>query len=215
MDLIAEFKKRTAVKNLVILNVIFFLLQLVLGDKFTASLMLVSADVFTRPWILVTHMFLHGGFAHILFNMYALWIFGNFLESKIGKTRFYYLYFISGIVAGFVSSFFYTASLGASGAVMGILATLIVLIPNMKVLFFFAIPMPFWVAGIVWVLLDIGGIFFPSGIGNIAHLVGMAIGLGFGFYLKQQRKSIKRTFHKKQQHWDQNDINDYISNGRL
>jgi len=208
-----NFKFRNVVMWLAGINITLFLVQIIL-PAFTTNFMLISEDVFTRPWILVTHMFLHGGFAHLLFNLYALVLFGGLLERKIGPKRFLVVYFLSGIIAGFVASFFYRASLGASGAIMGILAALIVLMPNLRVLFFFAIPMPFWVAGVVWALLDIGGIFFPSGVGNIAHLIGMAVGFIYGFYLKKQKKQFNRSFSSRI-HMTREDINNYISKGKI
>lgn len=206
-------RQKSAVMWLAGINVVLFLMQIVI-KPLTENLMLISADITTRPWILVTHMFMHGGFTHLLFNIYALVIFGGLLEQRIGQKRFLTLYFLSGIIAGFVASFFYSASLGASGAIMGVLATLIILMPDLKVLFFFAIPMPFWVAGIVWMLLDIGGIFFPSGVGNIAHLVGMAVGFAYGFYLKKQKRRFRRAFSSTT-HLSQEEIDNYISKGRI
>jgi len=181
------YAQRSAVSTLLIINTIAFIIQM-FSNKFTEIFMLTSADVFTRPYILVTHMFLHANFTHILFNMYALWMFGMILEQKIGTKQFYILYFSAGIIAGFVASFFYPAALGASAAIMAVIGALVVIMPNLKLLFFFIIPMPFWVAGIFWAALDVFGIFVPSGIGNIAHLVGMAIGILFSFYLIQKRK---------------------------
>ncbi|MBU0471927.1 MAG: rhomboid family intramembrane serine protease [Nanoarchaeota archaeon] len=208
-----NFKQKSAVSIIAIINVAAFILQSIIPG-FTTQFMLISSDVITRPWILITHMFMHGGIGHILFNMYALVLFGGLLERKIGSKRFLFLYFTAGIVAAAISSFFYNAALGASGAIMGVLATLIVLMPNLRVIFLFAIPMPFWMAGIVWALMDIGGIFFPSGTGNIAHLVGMTVGLICGFYILRRHKKFNKSFTKKK-HMTNEDIEEYLSKGRL
>jgi len=69
--------------------------------------------------------------------MYALLIFGPLIESKIGSKRFIMIYFISGLLAGIGSTFFYAKALGASGAIMGILGVTIVMMPNLRVLLFF------------------------------------------------------------------------------
>ncbi|MFH1589170.1 MAG: rhomboid family intramembrane serine protease [archaeon] len=207
-------KKRSVVTYITIITVIAFLLQYLIPN-FTNYFMLLSADVYTRPWILVTHMFMHGSPMHLLFNMYALFLFGGLLEQKIGSKRFLMLYFGAGIIAGFVASFFYPAALGASGAIMAVLATLIVLMPQLKVLFFLVIPMPFWVAGMVWIALDVFGVFFPSGVGNIAHLVGMAIGLLYGFYLISKRIKYRKSISKNKTHMSKEDINNYLNNGKL
>ena len=183
------YKIRTVVMPIIVINLIVFLLQLTLGSAFTNSFILISEDIFTRPWILVTSMFLHStfGFSHILFNMYALFLFGPLLEQRIGAKRFLFLYLGSGFVAAFLSSFFYARALGASGAIMGMIGAMIILLPHLRLLLFFVIPMPLWMAGIAWALIDLFGVFFPSGVGNIAHLVGMGIGLLYGFYLQRGR----------------------------
>lgn len=179
------FGIQSAVSFLIIINVIMFFLQILLGASFTESLML-TKDIFRRPWILVTSMFLHGGIAHLFFNMYALFLFGSLIEQRIGTKKFLIAYFLSGIFASFVSSFFYDAALGASGAIMGILGMVIVMMPDLPVLLFFVIPMTMRTAGIIFALMDIFGLFHNTGIGNIAHLTGLAIGLIYGYYLKKK-----------------------------
>ncbi len=207
-------KLRNVVLPLILANVIMFILQIVLGRNFTELFLLISNDIFTRPWILLTSMFLHGGLNHLFFNMYGLFLFGILLEQKIGAKRFIFIYLATGIIAAFVSSFFYPRALGASGAIMGIIGALIILMPNLRLLFLFAIPMPLWIAGIVWALFDFFGIFMPSGIANIAHLVGMGTGLLIGLYLKKQRKDFQRKFSSKT-HMDTGDIEEYFKTGRI
>ena len=209
-----KFEIRTAVAPLILLNVVIFILQITLGRSFTNSFMLVSSDIFSRPWILLTSMFLHGGVNHILFNMYALFIFGPILEQRIGAKRFLFVYILSGVIAAFFSSFFYKFALGASGAIMGMIGTLIILMPDLGLLLFFVIPMPLWVAGIIYALMDLFGIFFPSGVGNIAHLVGMGIGLIYGLYLKKEKRKFDRKFSSKK-HLESDDIEEYLRSGRI
>jgi len=209
-----EFRIKTAVMPIIMLNIAFFILQMALGVRFTNSFMLVSGDVFARPWILLTHMFLHGGANHLLFNMYALFIFGPMLEQRIGARRFLLIYLASGITAAFISSFFYKFSLGASGAIMGMIGTLIILMPDLSLLLFFVIPMPLWIAGVIYAFIDIFGIFFPSGIGNIAHLIGMGTGLLYGLYLKKEKRKFDRKFSSKK-HLESEDIDDYLRTGKI
>ncbi|MBI2652993.1 rhomboid family intramembrane serine protease [Candidatus Woesearchaeota archaeon] len=209
-----KFEIRTAVAPLILLNVVIFMLQITLGRSFTNSFMLISSDIFSRPWILLTSMFLHGGVNHILFNMYALFIFGPMLEQRIGAKRFLLVYILSGVIAAFFSSFFYKFALGASGAIMGMIGALIILMPDLGLLLFFVIPMPLWVAGIIYALMDLFGIFFPSGVGNIAHLVGMGIGLIYGLYLKKEKRKFDRRFSSKK-HLESDDIEDYLRTGRI
>lgn len=205
---------RGVVMPLIALNAIMFILQLALDAKFTNSLILVSSDILARPWMLLTSMFLHAGINHLLFNMYALLIFGQLLEQRIGSKRFILIYLLSGIIAALLSSFFYERALGASGAIMGIIGTLIILMPGLGLLLFFVVPMPLWIAGIIYAAIDAFGIFFPSGIGNIAHLVGMGCGLLYGLYLKKQSKKFHKKFASKK-HLESEDIEEYLKTGRI
>lgn len=207
-------RQKSAVIPILLATILVFMLQIVLGDGFTRMFMLASEDVFRRPWILFTSMFLHGSFSHILFNMYGLFIFGPILEQRIGAKRFLTLYLLSGVISAFIASFFYSRALGASGAIMGMLGALIILMPELQLLFFFIIPMPLWIAGIVWAGIDIFGVFNPSGVGNIAHLVGMGFGLMYGFQLKGKRKVFRKRFHKRK-HLDDSDIEEYLRSGRI
>lgn len=209
-----KFKLKTVVIPLIVANIIIFLLQLFLGDSFTEAFMLIGSDIFTRPWILLTSMFMHANFSHLFFNMYGLFLFGPLLEYKIGPKKFLFVYIVSGLIAAFFSSFFYSRALGASAAVMGMIGALIIVMPNLRLLFLFFVPMPLWIAGIVWALMDTFGIFFPTGIGNIAHLLGMGCGLLFGLYLKKQGKRFYKGFEKKT-HMDSGDIEEYLKSGRI
>lgn len=147
-------------------------------------------------------MFLHGSFAHIAFNMYALIMFGPLILQRIGTKRFLYAYFGSGLIASLayvVYTLFIlgenTPALGASGAIMGILGLVIMLLPQLKVLFFFIVPMSMRTAGIVFALIDIFGLFNPaSGVAHIAHLGGLAVGLLYGWYFIRRKKEFAKIF---------------------
>jgi len=208
------FKIRNVVLPLIIINIIIFIIQMAVGRNFTEAFMLISQDISTRPWILFTSMFLHGSPNHLIFNMYGLFLFGPLLEHKIGSKRFLFTYIIAGLVAALLSSFFYPAALGASGAIMGIIGAIIILMPQLKLLFLFLIPMPLWIAGIVWFFIDFAGIFIPSGVANIAHIVGMGCGILFGLYFKKQRKEYNKKFASKT-HMGAEDIEEYFKSGRI
>ncbi len=99
------------VKNLVIINVLFFLAKVTIGN-FNGSAMQdllalhnVQSPLF-KPWQIITHLFMHGDFMHILFNMLALWMFGAPLESEWGPRRFLTFYFLCGIGAALLHLFF-------------------------------------------------------------------------------------------------------------
>lgn len=95
------------VKNLLIINSIMFLATWVLGDRFGINLNDIlglhyfTADKF-KPYQLITYMFMHGGFTHILFNMFAVWMFGSALENVWGSKRFLSFYLITGIGAALI-----------------------------------------------------------------------------------------------------------------
>ena len=207
-----DFKK-SAVLSLIGISVIFFILQLAIPG-FEESFILVGKDVFLRPWILLTSMFLHGSLNHLFFNMLTLMFLGPLLESTIGTKRFLAMYLGSGILAGFISSFFYARALGASGAIMGMFGVMIILMPQVQLLVFGIVPMRLWAVGILYVVMDTFGIFFPSGIGNIAHLSGMAVGLLYGLNLKKQAKKFHKKFALKK-HMDGFDSEEYLKSGRI
>lgn len=171
--------------------VLIFLLQLLLGDSFTDAFLLTNA-AWAQPWRFVTSILLHGGFTHLLYNCFALALFGSMLEKLIGGKGFFLVFFVTGIGANVIAVNFYPASLGASGAIFGVIGSLIVLRPLMAV-FAFGMPLPMIVAGALWVIGDIIGTFIPSNVGTIAHLSGVGLGLILGaFYrrsLPRQTKS--------------------------
>ncbi|NOZ81268.1 MAG: rhomboid family intramembrane serine protease [DPANN group archaeon] len=207
------FRMRSAVIPIIGVNILFFILQQTIPG-FTDAFILVGSDIFTRPWILLTHMFLHANLNHIFFNMYGILLFGPLLESRIGPKRLLEVYLVSGLVAGFFASFAYARALGASAALMGLIGALIIIMPQLRLLFFFIIPMPLWLAGLVWVSIDVFGVFFPSGVGNIAHLFGMGTGILFGLYFLRQRKGQQETFAQTT-HLDDAAVDDYLRSGRF
>lgn len=151
---------------------------------------------------LLTGMFTHVLFTHLLVNMISLFFIGTFVERLIGKRRYFWLYITSGLVAGiFFVAFAYigsafswgpavfgainTSAVGASGALFGIAGLLAVLLPRLRVLVFFILPMPLWGA----MLLLIGGLWVFSVIaalpvGNTAHFGGLITGVAYGWYLR-------------------------------
>lgn len=140
--------------------------------------------VFSRPWTLVTHIFAHGSMNHLLMNLFGLFLFGFILEKQIGSRKFVVLFFASGLLAGIgqMSASPFGYSLGASGALFGILGMLAVLKPKMLV-FVGSIPIPMMLAAVgwlvgEWIMLGIAG----DNIGHAAHLGGLVFGIIFGVY---------------------------------
>lgn len=144
-----------------------------------------SAVALSQPWLFVTHLFLHADVLHILYNMFALALFGIIFENIIGSKKFIIIYFVSGFIAGIGSVIFYPASIGASGAIFGIMGCLAALRPRMTV-WVGSVPMPMIIAAVVWAGLDLLGMFAPSGIANAAHLFGLFFGIGVGILLRKK-----------------------------
>jgi rhomboid-like protein len=140
--------------NLIIINVLVWIAQLMLDKTsgLTDKIALFSYDTgLFKPYQLVTHMFAHasydasGGivFFHILFNMYSLWMFGSVLERTWGPKRFLIFYLVCGLAAGVAQMFLVHqgVAVGASGAIMGLLAAFAYLFPNTSSLsFLFLFP---------------------------------------------------------------------------
>src|SRR5919112_4180488 len=108
------------VKRLLIANVVVFAITLAMPGV-VGLLLFQPASVFYRPWTLVTYMFVHGGYWHIVFNMITLAFFGPRVEAQLGSGRFIVLYFLSGL-GGALLSFMtpMAAIVGASGAIFGV-----------------------------------------------------------------------------------------------
>ncbi len=174
------------VKNLIIINFIVFLATMVLekynynGITTMCALNAVCTGRF-RIWQLLTYMFMHGSWSHIFFNMFALWMFGYVLENYWGSRRFLFYYLVCGIGAGLCNLIVpgWTITVGASGAVYGILLAFGMMFPNERIYLYFIMPIKakWFVIGYAAIeLLD--GLFMTSdGIAHFAHLGGMLVGL--------------------------------------
>jgi len=169
--------------KLVAICVVIFIVQNIfenLMDEFSLD----SAEILSRPWTIVTYIFLHGSFEHLFYNMFALGLFGLALENVIGSKKFLLVFFVSGIAAGIGSILFYTASIGASGAIYGVMGALAVLRPRMTVYFYAPVPMA--LAVVFWAAGDLLGLFIPTDLtAHAAHLFGLIFGLVYGIYLRK------------------------------
>ena len=130
---------------------------------------------------LVTHMFLHGNWVHLIVNMIVFWSFGRGLEPAMGSIRFVLLYLLAGVLAavahGLVSEPANIILIGASGAIAGVVGAAAIAAPRMPVIFVI-FPMPLWIAVIALVALHIAAIAFDwePEIAWHAHLAGLAVG---------------------------------------
>ena len=173
--------------------VVFIVQYLNLG---LTELFILNSQSFFQPWRFLTSIFLHGSIIHLVYNMFALILFGSILEKLIGSTRFLLVFFVSGILANLISINFYPSSLGASGSIYGIIGALTILRPLM-IVWAFSLPMPMFLASIFWAGGDILGLFMPSDIGHIAHLSGIAFGIIFGIVLRIKKSSQDRHSYSR------------------
>ncbi|MCZ7358393.1 MAG: rhomboid family intramembrane serine protease [Candidatus Methanoperedens sp.] len=194
MGALSVMKSNYSLTILIVVAISFILQYLI--PSYTLDLALFPQEVLTRPWTLVTHIFLHSGPIHILFNMMFLFFLGPELERRIGSNRFLMVFFLSGIVAGIGYSLWSVLvldssapAIGASGALFGIFACLTVLAPHMEIYVYF-IPMKITYSLIFFALLDL--LFIGSGdaIARSAHLSGVLAGLLIGRHLKNTGKYI-------------------------
>jgi len=204
------------VKNLLIINAIVYLYFAFSGSNAISDWMYYhlalwfpvnygSSPAGFGPWQFVSYMFLHdpGSLFHILFNMFALWMFGSVLENVLGSSRFFNLYMISGIGAGLIHLGvtyiqFYSLNLGysvagpvlgASGAVYGILFTYAYYFPNQQIYLYFLFPVKikYLMAGLI--IMDLfGGFFSSNNVANFAHLGGVLSALLFLNFFRLRKR---------------------------
>lgn len=232
------------VKNLIIINIIMLLATYILSMRGIDLTSILGLRYFQspefRPYQLVTHMFMHGGFTHLLFNMFALWMFGRVLEGVWGPKRFFIYYFVTGLgaallhtfvnflefqsvaskmtpeavemvmtqgteifnqgknfsdpIAGKLNLLLNIPTVGASGAVFGILLGFGMLFPNTQLMLLFP-PIPikakYFVMGYGAIELYLGLTQSGSNIAHFAHLGGMLFGF---FMIKYWNKNTKHFY---------------------
>ena len=200
--------------KLIAICVVIFILQNVF-ENLTDEFSLDSVGILSRPWTIVTYIFLHGSFEHLFYNMFALGLFGLVLENVIGSKKFLLVFFISGVIAGIGSILFYSASIGASGAIYGIMGALAVLRPKMTV-YIGLVPLPMALAVIFWAAGDLLGLFIPTDLtAHAAHLFGLIFGLIYGIYLRRDygevpiKKKKEKINDKEFKAWEEEYMSSY------
>ncbi len=197
------------IKFLLISNIAIFLLEFFfldflkagrvsVGDLFLKNFALFGFDSpYFRPWQLFTYMFMHGGFSHLFFNMFALWMFGMELEQLWGSKNFLIFYIVCGVGAGlanaFIAPLFTTIppnvpTVGASGSIYGVLIAFGMIFPNRYIYIYFMLPIKAKYLVIVYMAVEVFAVASQSqsGIAHVAHLGGGLIGfLYVYFYLNR------------------------------
>lgn len=191
----------TVTKNLVAINILMFIATLVNENFMVANFaMFYPASPFFKPWQILTHMFMHGGFWHIFFNMYSLLMFGSILERSLGPKKFLIFYFVTGLgavalhtgvewmqakvfiangIAQAYQQLLITPTLGASGAIYGVLIGFAMLYPQARLILIFP-PIPVKAKWLVIIFAAIELVFgingIQGGVAHFAHLGGMLFG---------------------------------------
>ena len=219
----------TVTKNLLIINVLAFLATLVAQtygidlERYLGLHFFLASDFNVAQ--LVTYMFMHGGFTHLFFNMFAVWMFGRILEQVWGPKKFLFYYLVCGIGAGFIQEAVQfiqyetvlaaydnvtaivsmqdylnmMTTVGASGSVYGILLGFGMLFPNQQ-LFIFPLPIPikakYFVIGYALIELYSGLANNPGdNVAHFAHLGGMIFGLILILYWRRKNKGNNGYYH--------------------
>jgi membrane associated rhomboid family serine protease len=185
---------------LVAANVVAFLFVLQLSDAGQQRLVLQAGaipyeivnhvdlrprDLVPWPFTIWTSMFLHGGWMHLIGNMWFLWVFGDNIEEALGSVRYLFFYLLVGTVGALAQCFSLPDStapmIGASGAVAGVLGAYVMLFPRARIVslffLFFTIELPAWIFLGLWF---VGQFMLPtgSGVAWMAHVGGFLAGLG-------------------------------------
>ena len=205
------------VKNLIIINIIVLVATMINENLMFENFSLFSFhSPFFKPYQFVTHMFMHGGFWHLFFNMYTLWMFGSILENVWGSKKFLLFYFVTGLGAALlhnlvleielstlqnavqsgniaaqtkIVNILRTPTVGASGAIYGVLLGYGMLFPNNIISLIFP-PISLrakWfviIFGAIELLMGLTGA--GSNIAHFAHLGGMIFGFILIMYWKKK-----------------------------
>ena len=188
----------TAVLTILVANIALWVANLVGANDFPVSQFLVlQGDLgnhLLKAWELVTYGFVHSPSSpsHLLFNMLALWFFGQEVEARLGRAEFFRFYLTAIVMAGIAwlvsvqvghplqaSRYFL---MGASGAVMAVMAVFIWHNPRREIYIWGVLPVPAWGLGLLYFLMDVNGATNGGGnVANVAHLGGAAFGLCYAW----------------------------------
>lgn len=198
----SRFHTPPVVKNLIIVNILIYIATVLLPSVNSFLAQYCQLYWFSSPWFhswqYITYMFLHGGFSHLFFNMFALWMFGRTLEMRLGPQRFLTYYVVCGVGAALIQMLVAWLTndlgivlIGASGAVMGLLLAFGVMYPNSQI-FVFPLPFPikakWFVMGYAVLELIYGATGYDLGVAHFAHVGGMLWGWILLIYWKRRRK---------------------------
>jgi membrane associated rhomboid family serine protease len=172
---------------LIIANILMFVVTWI-RPELVYQLGLAPAIFWDRPWTILTSIFVHANFGHILANMITLFFFGGFLIRLLGERNFLIVYFGGGIVGNILYLLlgpYFSIAVGASGAVFAVGGALALLRPRLTVFIFpIPAPIPLWIA-------VVGGFLIMSFFPNVAwqaHLGGLLFGLGMAYFFRKRAR---------------------------
>jgi membrane associated rhomboid family serine protease len=178
-----------AIKLLLWINGGIFLLQMAGLDPFLVKYLGLTPSMVSQGaiWQLFTYMFLHGGLLHVGFNMFLLWMFGRDIEQAWGSREFLKYYLVCGLGAGLVTQVVMWGqtipTIGASGALYGILLAFGMMFPNRLIYLWFLVPIKAKYMVILWGAIELlmASTVSGDGVAHMTHLGGLAVGF---IYLK-------------------------------
>lgn len=191
----------SAVKHIILISIGMMVLSYLNEPLMTRLFALNPVTFIRRPWQLVTYMFMHGSFFHIFFNMYTLYIFGSVLENVWGTKKFLVFYFITGIGAALVHigvqylTGDFALTVGASGAIYGILMGYAMLYPDSRLSLIFppvTMKAKWFVLIFAGIELLLGVTGTQAGVAHFAHLGGLVFGFILMMYWKKKHRLYSR-----------------------
>lgn len=217
------------IKNLLVINIaVFFIQQIfenitfsgvpgwyVLNHYFALN-PIAGFDAYGTPynfqfWQLLTYQFMHGDFVHILFNMFMLWMFGMEIENIMGSKRFLIFYLLSGIGAGLLqiliaplltNSLAYT--IGASGAVYGVMIAFAMFFPDRYIMFYFFIPVKAKYLITFLVIIEFFSVREASFVAHLAHVGGALTAFIYILFMRRNEYSSRRFFNSFKNNFSNN-----------
>ncbi|MBV8198475.1 MAG: rhomboid family intramembrane serine protease [Candidatus Eremiobacteraeota bacterium] len=193
--------------SIIVVNVIVFIIELMNGDQFVLHWSMVNADVSAghRLTTILTSMFLHASWSHIIGNMIFLWAFGPEIEDEMGPARYLLFYLVGGVAASLtqvvVAPHSMVPSLGASGAIAAVMGAFLVTFPNDRIrtlLFLFVFVTVSYIPAVVLIglwflsqLIDAGQVVSTQaqsagGVAYTAHIGGMLFGMIFARFFQRR-----------------------------
>jgi membrane associated rhomboid family serine protease len=210
------------IKNLLIINGVVFFIQLLMDNftfggypawylmnKWFALNPISGLDAAGNPfnfqvWQLITYQFMHGGFWHIFFNMFILWMFGASIEDIMGSRKFLIFYLLAGVSAGLFQLFITpllgaseAVTIGASGSIFGVMIAYAMFFPDNLIYVYFLIPVKAkYLIGFLVIIEFLAVDSASSGVAHLAHLGGALFGFLYIMFDKNSYVSLKNLFNR-------------------